>query len=87
MNESHVAKITCFFGDEGTLLKLKEILRNKIIFQRIQDFYTPLQTLGKGASSRVLLVRHKNTEQYYAAKCVDKAYVNETENGIVSVRN
>jgi len=31
----------------------------------------------------VLLVRHKNTESYYAAKCVDKSYINETENGIV----
>ncbi|CAD8143691.1 unnamed protein product [Paramecium octaurelia] len=85
INENHVAKITTFCGDEKTLATLKEHLRNKIIFQRIQDFYTPLQTLGKGASSRVLLVRHKNTENYYAAKCVDKSYVNETENGIESM--
>ncbi|CAD8057533.1 unnamed protein product [Paramecium sonneborni] len=85
IKENHVAKITTFYSDEKTLTILKEHLRNKIIFQRIQDFYTPLQTLGKGASSRVLLVRHKNTELYYAAKCVDKSYVNETENGIESM--
>ncbi|CAK91234.1 unnamed protein product (macronuclear) [Paramecium tetraurelia] len=85
IRDSQIAKVTCFFGDDVTLSKLKEHLRNKIIFQRIQDFYTPLQTLGKGASSRVLLVRHKNSELYYAAKCVDKSYVNETENGIESM--
>lgn len=41
--------------------KLKELLAGRMFFARVQDFYTPLQVLGKGSSAKVLLVRHKES--------------------------
>ncbi|CAD8107127.1 unnamed protein product [Paramecium sonneborni] len=52
--------------------KLKEHLNGRLFFSKIQDFYTPLQILGKGSSAKVLLVKSKIGDQYYAAKCVPR---------------
>ncbi|CAD8185544.1 unnamed protein product [Paramecium pentaurelia] len=52
--------------------KLKEYLNGRLFFSKIQDFYTPLQILGKGGNAKVLLVKQKIGETYYAAKCIPK---------------
>ncbi|CAD8144345.1 unnamed protein product [Paramecium octaurelia] len=61
---------TTYYTDQA--YKLKELLNGKLFFSRIQDFYTPLQVLGQGSSAKVLLVKSKQGEQYFAAKCVEK---------------
>ncbi|CAK58581.1 unnamed protein product (macronuclear) [Paramecium tetraurelia] len=61
---------TIYFTDQA--YKLKEFLNGKLFFSRIQDFYTPLQVLGQGSSAKVLLVKSKQADQYFAAKCVEK---------------
>ncbi|CAD8178593.1 unnamed protein product [Paramecium octaurelia] len=52
--------------------KIKEYLNGRLFFSKIQDFYTPLQILGKGSTAKVLLVKTKIGESFYAAKCVPK---------------
>ncbi|CAD8197501.1 unnamed protein product [Paramecium octaurelia] len=52
--------------------KIKEHLNGRLFFSKIQDFYTPLQVLGKGSSAKVLLVKSKVGDTFYAAKCVPK---------------
>ncbi|CAD8139593.1 unnamed protein product [Paramecium pentaurelia] len=61
---------TTYLTDQA--YKLKEFLNGKLFFSRIQDFYTPLQVLGQGSSAKVLLVKSKIGDQYFAAKCVEK---------------
>ncbi|CAD8200319.1 unnamed protein product [Paramecium octaurelia] len=62
-----------FTSHQGDLLKkLKQILAGRLFFSRVQDFFIPLQTLGKGSSSKVLLVKEIDSGEFFAAKCVQK---------------
>ncbi|CAD8117819.1 unnamed protein product [Paramecium sonneborni] len=62
-----------FTSHQSNLLKeLKKILSGRLFFSKVQDFFIPLKTLGKGSSSKVLLVREMDNGEYYAAKCVQK---------------
>lgn len=41
------------------------------------DDFDRLKTLGTGSFGRVMLVKHKGTEQYFAMKILDKQKVSE----------
>lgn len=41
------------------------------------DDFERLKTLGTGSFGRVMLVKHRGTEQYYAMKILDKQKVGE----------
>lgn len=42
------------------------------------DDFERLKTLGTGSFGRVMLVKHKGTEQYFAMKILDKQKVSES---------
>lgn len=42
------------------------------------DDFDRLKTLGTGSFGRVMLVKHKGTEQYFAMKILDKQKVSPT---------
>lgn len=42
------------------------------------DDFDRLKTLGTGSFGRVMLVKHKGTEQYFAMKILDKQKVSES---------
>lgn len=42
------------------------------------DDFDRLKTLGTGSFGRVMLVKHKGTEQYFAMKILDKQKVSTT---------
>lgn len=70
-----------FHAEHDDLKKLKHLLRNKVMYRDISDFYVPTQLLGKGSSSKVYLI-HERLEKSNssAAKCIDKKYLLEDGN-------
>ncbi|CAD8144768.1 unnamed protein product [Paramecium pentaurelia] len=70
-------EVKYFNGDCEGLKKLKILLRNKVIYRNVNDFYIPIKQLGRGGSSRVYLVTEKCTNQQYASKNVEKRYLKE----------
>ena len=48
-----------FVAKEEDLQAFKELLRKRILFRDISDFFTPTRMLGKGGSSKVYLVQSK----------------------------
>jgi len=46
------------------------------MFREIADFYVATSLLGKGASSKVYLVKEKDKEKkQFASKCIEKTYL------------
>jgi serine/threonine protein kinase len=64
---------------EPDIVRFKDLLKKKIMFREISDFYVATSFLGKGASSKVYLIREKNkkTETLAASKCIEKSYLIE----------
>ena len=46
-------EVKYFNGDSEGLRQLKKLLRNKVMYRNVSDFYTAINQLGKGGSSRV----------------------------------
>lgn len=64
---------------------MKNILSGQVTFFKIADFYEPQYIIGKGSSARVLLVQKLHSEEKYAVKSIDKAYLFKSENGMVEI--
>lgn len=55
------------------------------MFREISDFYVATSLLGKGASSKVYLVKEKDKEKKeFASKCIEKSYLIE-DGGYVNI--
>ena len=63
----------------GLLKELKKILAGRLFFSKVQDFFIPLRTLGKGSSSKVLLVKEIDNGVYYGGICVYKEMLEDLE--------
>ncbi|KAM3130670.1 hypothetical protein pb186bvf_017262 [Paramecium bursaria] len=50
--------------------KIKKLLDGRVFYTKVQDFYEPIEVLGKGSQAKVLLVRCKLTQNLFAAKCI-----------------
>ncbi|CAD8144871.1 unnamed protein product [Paramecium octaurelia] len=70
-------EVKYFNGDCEGLKQLKMLLRNKVMYRNVSDFYIPVKQLGRGGSSRVYLVTDKWNNQQYASKNVEKRYLKE----------
>ncbi|CAD8142012.1 unnamed protein product [Paramecium pentaurelia] len=70
-------EVKYFNGDNEGLQQLKTLLRNKVIYRNVSDYYLPIKQLGRGGSSRVYLVNDKFTNQQFASKNVEKRYLKE----------
>ncbi|CAK88031.1 unnamed protein product (macronuclear) [Paramecium tetraurelia] len=70
-------EVKYFNGDNEGLKQLKILLRNKVMYRNVSDYYQLIKQLGRGGSSRVYLVTDKCTNQQFASKNVEKRYLKE----------
>ncbi|CAD8118684.1 unnamed protein product [Paramecium sonneborni] len=75
-----------FTAPEQELKIFKRIVKNKIMYREVSDFYQPLKLLGKGGSSKVYLVHDKDNSAEFASKCIEKRYLRE-DGGYIALFN
>ncbi|KAM3135439.1 hypothetical protein pb186bvf_012458 [Paramecium bursaria] len=80
----YIDKFKEFHSNDQTLKSLKQSLSNKVTYYRIADFYEAQYNLGKGSSAKVIQIKDVNGQQKYAAKAIDKQYLNRSEQGMES---
>ncbi|CAD8053629.1 unnamed protein product [Paramecium sonneborni] len=66
-----------FDGSCEEFKQLKRLLRNRVMYKDVSDFYLPMKQLGRGGSSRVYLVMDKCDKLEFASKNVEKRYLKE----------
>ncbi|CAD8059761.1 unnamed protein product [Paramecium sonneborni] len=70
-------EVKYFNGESEGLRQLNILLKNKVMYRNVSDFYTPVKQLGRGGSSKVYLVCNKYTNKEFASKNVEKRYLKE----------
>ncbi|CAD8137743.1 unnamed protein product [Paramecium pentaurelia] len=63
------------------LLRFKELLAGKVLFEGIGDLYQPLYQVGKGSSAKVYSARNVLDKGVYAVKAIEKSFLKLSENG------
>ncbi|CAK85433.1 unnamed protein product (macronuclear) [Paramecium tetraurelia] len=70
-------EVKYFDGNCEDFKQLKRLLRNRVMYRDVSDFYLPIKQLGRGGSSRVYLVMDKCEKYEFASKNVEKRYLRE----------
>ncbi|CAD8140070.1 unnamed protein product [Paramecium pentaurelia] len=77
MGFEYKEEVKYFDGNCEEFKQLKRLLRNRVMYKDVSDFYLPMKQLGRGGSSRVYLVIDKCDKQEFASKNVEKKYLKE----------
>ncbi|CAD8045961.1 unnamed protein product [Paramecium sonneborni] len=69
------------YAQAKDLLKFKQLLAGKVLYEGIGDLYQPLFQVGKGSSAKVYSARNILDQGVYAVKAIEKSFLKLTENG------
>ncbi|CAD8047058.1 unnamed protein product [Paramecium primaurelia] len=70
-----------FHAQANDLLKFKQLLAGKVVFEGIGDLFQPLFQVGKGSSAKVYSARNVLDNKVYAVKAIQKSFLMLSENG------
>ncbi|CAK83348.1 unnamed protein product (macronuclear) [Paramecium tetraurelia] len=70
-----------FHAQAKDLLKFKEILTGKVMFEGIGDLFKPIFQVGKGSSAKVYSARNVLDKRVYAVKAIQKSFLQNQEHG------
>ncbi|CAD8105821.1 unnamed protein product [Paramecium sonneborni] len=73
-----------FHSGHEDLFKLRQNIKNKIMFQHVQHLYKPMQQLGEGNFDEVYLCIDRINSNSYEIKCIAK---NQFEDSITRIHN
>ncbi|CAD8156356.1 unnamed protein product [Paramecium octaurelia] len=81
-------KFKDFIGKMDNLQKIRELIKNKVTFSKISDFYEAQYHLGKGSSAKVIQIKEIGAESAkLAAKAIDKNYLQKSQFGMQAFLN
>ncbi|CAD8140143.1 unnamed protein product [Paramecium octaurelia] len=70
-----------FHAQAKDLLKFKEVLAGKVMFEGIGDLFKPIFQVGKGSSAKVYSARNILDKRVYAVKAIQKSFLKNYEHG------